>query len=155
MIFTTREDIEAPIDFVFAQLSDFAALERSILRRGAEVQRKVDRAPPAAGMAWDAAFDLKGKRRQMEVTLVTYDPPGAMRFEGKGKSLNCDLSVELVALSRGRTRVALTSELTPLNLSARLMLQSLKLARGNLTKRFEMRVASYAKDLEDKYKRHA
>jgi hypothetical protein len=155
MIFTTREDIEAPIDFVFAQVSDFAVLERSILRRGAEVQRKVDRTPPAAGMIWDTSFDLRGRQRQLEVTLTAYEPPSGMRFEGVAKSLNCDLVVELVALSRGRTRLALTSELKPQNLSARLMVQSLKLARGNVTKRFEMRVASYAKELEDRYMRQA
>ncbi|WP_281968513.1 SRPBCC family protein [Roseovarius nanhaiticus] len=155
MIFTTREDIEAPIDFVFAQLSDFAAIERSILRRGAEIQRKLDHTPPAAGMIWDTSFQMKGKRRQLEVTLVTFEPPAMMRFEGIGKSLTGDLVVELVALSRGRTRVALTCELKAKNLSARLMLQSLKLARGNVTKRFEMRVASYAKELEERYMRNA
>ncbi|WP_324753816.1 SRPBCC family protein [Roseovarius sp. Pro17] len=155
MIFTTREDIEAPIDFVFAQISDFAGLERSILRRGAEVQRKVDRIPHAAGMVWDAAFDLRGKRREMEVTLVTFESPSAMCFEAASKSLNGDLSVDLVALSRGRTRLSMSGELKPQNLSARLLVQSLKLARGNMSKRFEMRVASYAKDIEDKYTRRA
>ncbi len=155
MIFTTREDIEAPIDFVFAQVSDFAALERSILRRGAEVQRKVDRTPPAAGMVWDTSFEFKGKRRQLEVTLASFDPASGMRFDGKGKSLHCDLAIDLVALSRGRTRLVLTAELKPQNLSARLMVQSLKLARGNVTKRFEMRVASYAKDIEEKYSARA
>ncbi len=155
MIFNTREDIEAPIDFVFAQISDFASLERMILRRGAEVQRRVDRTPHAAGMVWDAAFDLRGKRRQSEVTLVRFEPPAAMRFEAVSKSLNADLTVELVALSRGRTRLGMIGELKPQNLTARLMVQSLKLARGNVAKRFEMRVASYAKDLEDKYLRRA
>ncbi|MEI4260746.1 SRPBCC family protein [Roseovarius sp. D0-M9] len=151
MIFTSREDIEAPIDFVFAQVANFAALERSILRRGAEVQRKVDRTSAAAGMMWETSFDFKGKRRQMEVTLVSFDPPSSMSFEGKGKALNCDFSVDLVALSRGRTRLSLVAEIKPQNLTARLMIQSLKLARGNVTKRFEMRVASYAKDIEDRY----
>lgn len=155
MIFSTREDIEAPIDYVFAQLSDFAAIERSILRRGADIQRKVDRTPPAPGMVWDTSFQLKGKARQMEVTLVDFDPPGMMHFEGAGKAFIGDLLVELVALSRGRTRVALKCELTAQNLSARLVLQSLKLARGNVMKRFEMRVASYAKELEERYMRHA
>lgn len=154
MILKTREDIEAPIDFVFAQLSDFAAIERSILRRGAEIQRKVDYMPPAVGMAWDTSFQFKGKRRQVEVTLVTFEPPSLMRFEGIGKSLTGDMSVELVALSRGRTRVVLLCALKARNLSARLVLQSLKLAKGNVTKRFEMRVASYAKEVEERYVRH-
>jgi hypothetical protein len=155
MIFTTREDIEAPIDFVFAQVSDFVALERMILRRGGEVQRRVDRVPAATGMVWDASFDMRGKLRQVEMTLVRFEPPAVMRFEAVSKALVGDLLVELVALSRARTRLALTGELKPQTLSARLMVQSLKLTRGNVSKRFEMRVASYAKDLEDKYTPHA
>ena len=154
MIFSTREDIEAPIDFVFAQLSDFRALERSILRRGAEIQRKVDRTPPAAGMMWDAAFDFKGKRRQVEITLSAFEPPSLMHFDASGKSLTGDLTVEMVPLSRARTRVALKCALGARSLSARLMLHSLKLARGNMMKRFETRVAAYGKELEERYMRH-
>lgn len=155
MHFEAREDIEAPIDYVFSQVSDFAALERSLLRRGAEVQRVADQTPPAPGIAWDTAFDMRGKRRQMQLELTGYEPPSAMQFVATSKSIDADLTVELVALSRGRTRMALAAELKPRNLSARLMLQSLKLARTNVTKRFEMRVASFAKDLEDRYMRRA
>lgn len=155
MIFSTREDIEAPIDFVFAQVSDFAGLERSILRRGGEVQRTVDRTPPAVGMAWSGAFDYRGKTRQMALELVAYEPPSSMRFDATSASLDSDLVLDLVALSRGRTRLALSAELKPRNLSARLMVQSLKLARTNVTRRFEMRVAAFARDMEDKYMRRA
>ncbi|MFD0859008.1 SRPBCC family protein [Roseovarius aquimarinus] len=155
MHFSTREDIEAPIDYVFAQISDFASIERSILRRGAEVQRRVDRTPPAEGMMWDTSFDLKGKRRQVEVTLTSFEPPSMMTFKGESKNISGDVVIELVALSRGRTRLAMTCDLTPRTLTARLMLQSLKLAKGNVSRRFEMRVASYAKEMEDRYKRSA
>jgi hypothetical protein len=155
MKFEAREDIEAPIDYVFSQISDFVALERSLLRRGAEVQRTTDKTPTAPGIMWDTTFDMRGKRRQMQLELISYEPPAVMRFAATSKSLDCDLEVELVALSRGRTRMALVAELKPQNISARLMVQSLKLARTNVTKRFEMRVATFAKDLEDRHARHA
>ena len=155
MIFTTHEDIEAPIEYVFAQVSDFAEIERAILKRGAEVQRKVDQTPPGVGMAWEIAFDLRDKRREIEMTLVAYDPFDSMCFDVVSPSMDGGLVLELLALSRGRTRLTLKSKLKPKNLSARLMVQSLKLARKNLTQRYEMRVASFARDVEVRYIRSA
>jgi hypothetical protein len=60
---------------------------------------------------------------------------------------------ELVALSRGRTRMTVTLVLQPRTLAARLMMQSLRLARNNLTKRFKVRLGEYAAEVEDRYTR--
>jgi hypothetical protein len=60
--------------------------------------------------------------------------------------------IELVALSRDRTRISVEFELKPTNLSARLLVQSLKLAKVSLTKRYKLRVAEYAKSIEDHHK---
>jgi len=53
MKFSTREDVEAPVDYVFGQISDFGAFERQALRRGADV-RRLDSGPFVTGSAWDA-----------------------------------------------------------------------------------------------------
>ena len=39
MKLSSRQDIEAPVAFVFDALNDFQAWERAALRRGAEVAR--------------------------------------------------------------------------------------------------------------------
>lgn len=73
MNFSAREDIEAPIEFVFGRVSDFEALERRALRRGAEVERTDKLSEPGPGMGWRMAFTLRGKRRKMKVEMVSYD----------------------------------------------------------------------------------
>ncbi|MEB8387989.1 SRPBCC family protein [Rhodobacteraceae bacterium KMM 6894] len=153
MKFSTREDIEAPIEYVFSQVSDFPGLERSALRRGAEVQRVDDIDGTGPGMIWDTAFELRGKRRKAQIELVEIDPPHTMRFVSRATSIHGEMSVDLVAMSRGRTRLTLEGELTPQTLAARLIMQSLKLAKSSVTKRFEVRVASFASELEDRYAR--
>lgn len=155
MQFSSKEDIEAPIEAVFAAVSDFDLFERSSIRRGIEVQRVDDGAPVAPGMAWDAKFDMRGKQRELHLTLTRYDPPEAMEFDSDSAGLNGVMTVELVALSPRRTRMSIVLNLTPKTLPARLFLQSLKLAKGNLTKRFKKKIGEFAKTVEDRQVRSA
>lgn len=153
MKFSTNEDIEAPADAVFEMLCDFEGFERSAMRRGAEVQRIDQLHKPGVGMMWQAAFTLRGKQRQMEVEMVTFDRPNEIVLESTSPGLLATTGFELIALSRSSTRVKVELEIKPLNLSARLLVQSLKLAKSSLTKKFKQRVSEYAKGMEDKYAR--
>ncbi|WP_339768301.1 SRPBCC family protein [uncultured Pseudosulfitobacter sp.] len=155
MKFSTREDFEAPIEGVFDMLCDFEGFERSAMRRGAEVQR-VDRLPkPGVGMMWDVVFSMRGKMRKVQLEMTRFDRPQDMLLVYRSAGLEGTFQIELMALSRTRTRVAIALDIVPLNLSARLLVQSLKLAKTSLTKRFKLRVAEYAKTMEDRYKRSA
>lgn len=155
MQFTSKEDIEAPIEQVFAMLSEFESFERSAIRRGIEVIRTDEHTAPVAGYAWNARFKLRGKMRDLTLGLVTYDPPTVMRFESDSHGLDGIMTLDLMALSPRRTRMTVSLDLNPKTLAARLLVQSLKLAKGNLTKRFKLKVADYAKNMEDRHSRMA
>lgn len=155
MKFSTNEDIEAPIEAVFDMLSDFEHFERAAVRRGAEVQRVDEMTVPGPGMTWDAVFELRGKRRELQLEMVTYDRPNEMVLESTSPGMLGQMSFELIALSRGRTRVKVELEVKPLNLSARLLVQSLKLAKKKLAQRYKLRIAEYAKGMEDRYRQTA
>ena len=148
MKFSAREDIEAPLDRVYAHVTDFAGFERQLLRRGADV-RRVDAAPVvAAGSAWDVAFTFRGRERRVRATVARLDAPSDVVIDMAANGLDGVTTVELVALSPQRTRLAVSIELSAKSLSARLLLQSLKLAKANLTNRFKKRVAEFAKGIE-------
>jgi hypothetical protein len=151
MKFSTNEDIEVPIDDVFEMLCDFETFERAAMRRGAEVQRVDKLSKPGVGMLWDAAFDLRGKKREVQVETITFDRPDEIVLESRSQGLLGLMSIELVALSRNRTRIGVSFDLKPLNLSARLLVQSLKLAKTSLTKKYKLRVADYAKGMEERH----
>lgn len=155
MKFSTKEDIEAPVDAVFDMLCDFESFERSAMRRGADVQRKDRLTSPGVGMMWHAVFQLRGKRREIELEMVTFDRPNEIVLESTSPGLIGEMSFELIALSRSRTRVQVELEVKPLNLSARLLVQSLKLAKGSLTRKYKLRVGEYAKGMEERYSRMA
>lgn len=155
MKFTTREDVEAPIDQVFEMICDFDTYERAAMRRGAEVRRTDNLTAPGVGMCWKAAFDMRGKRRDIDIEMTSFDGPNQLGVFSRSAGLEGEGQIELLALSRNRTRVSVEFVIKPTNLSARLLVQSLKLAKTSLTKRFKLRAAQYAKSLEDRYKARA
>lgn len=155
MQFASKEDIQAPIEQVFAMLSEFESFERSAIRRGIEVIRTDSFVTPIAGYAWNARFKLRGKMRDLDLKLVSYDHPTVMRFESESKGIEGSMILDLVALSPHRTRMSVSMALNPRTLTARLLVQSLKLAKNNLTNRFELSVADYAKTIEDRHSRGA
>ena len=154
MKFSTREDIEAPINYVFAQVSDFAAFERRAMRQGADVIRKPDDAV-AQGTVWDIKFNFRGRDRKAEAVLTLLDQPQAFTINSASDGLNASTEIELIALSQTRTRVLVSFDLRATTLTARLLVQSLKLAKSKMTKRFNGRVLDFAEEIEDRYRRDA
>jgi hypothetical protein len=155
MQFTGREDIEAGIDAVFAEITDFRRFERGAMRRGADVQRTDGLARPGVGMSWQARFRLRGRTRDIALHVTAFDPPSGLVIAAGATTAEAIMRVDLVALSPARTRLNVDLEITPRNLAGRLLIQSVKLAKGNLSKRFRLRVAEYAMDVEDRRKRIA
>ena len=153
MKFSTKEDIDVPIDAAFVMLCDFETFERAAMRRGADVQRTDTLAALAVGMGWRGTFNMRGKRREVEMEMITFDKPNEMACECNSQGLMTLMSTELVALSKNRTRVMMSVDIKPLNLSARLLVQSLKLAKTSLTRKFKLRVSEFAKTLEERHAR--
>jgi uncharacterized protein YndB with AHSA1/START domain len=145
---STRQDIEVPAEAVFAAVSDFAAFERAALRRGAEVARTDLGAEPGPGMTWSLRFRARGRMRRVVCTLDHFDPPNALVCRLDGGSFGGALTVNLVALSRARTRMAVQLELLPRTIAARLLIQTARLSRGAYTRRFEDRVQKFAAEVE-------
>lgn len=156
MKFSTREDIEAPAEAVFAAVSDFAAMERAALRRGAEVARTGPAADPAMGpgidpapgMGWSVRFRVRGRMRRILCTLDHYDPPNALVCRIDGSGFAGAMTLTLVALSRGRTRLAVALEIRPQTIAARLLIQAARLSRAAHRRRFAERVQKFAAGIE-------
>jgi carbon monoxide dehydrogenase subunit G len=152
MRFASKQDIEAPIEAVFQILSDFEAWERAIMRRGVEVDRKDRLRQNGPGMRWAARFAYRGKVRDLEVELVQIDAPTLMRFASVSQALEGVISIELLELGAKRTRLHTAIDVTPRSITARLFLQSLRLARAKLDRKFDQRVAYLAGDIEMRYR---
>jgi carbon monoxide dehydrogenase subunit G len=151
MKLSTHEDIAAPIDAVFAELTDFDGFERAALRRGAEVVRTDGKGSVGVGMTWRAQFPFRNRERVADLKLVEFDRPNGMKVHSRVSGVEAEIVVDLVALSRSHTRMAMSVDMRPKSIPARLMIQSMKLAKTNLTRRFQKRVSDYAAMIEDRH----
>ncbi|MEP2717972.1 SRPBCC family protein [Pseudophaeobacter sp.] len=155
MELASKEDVDAPLSEVFEAISDFASFERSALRRGIEVQRLGDDPTPQVGMAWDVRGEFRGKARQLRLELASYEPSSLIGLSAEAASLSGQSQIELLALSPRRTRISVKVKVQAKTLSGRLLLQSLKLARSKVNRRFKQRVAEFASLTEDRLSQSA
>ncbi|SEK77719.1 hypothetical protein [Pacificibacter marinus] len=151
MKFSTRQDIEAPADFVFAQMSDFDGLERQAMRRGIEVRRKNPMQPRGIGAAWVLRAPFRGKWRDIDARIAEFDSPNVLVACAKSGGLDMTLSIDLVPLSSVRTRIMLGYDVRPQTLSARILVQSVKFAKASLQRRFDKRVGKFSEVIGARY----
>lgn len=107
--------------------------------------------PAGIGMAWSADATIRGRKRNFQASLAAMEAPNGYTVCGGTEGLNYTAVVELMALSRSRTRMMMSVDLKPTTLTARLLLQSVKLAKSTLTTKFNNRVEAFAKDIEERY----
>jgi carbon monoxide dehydrogenase subunit G len=151
MKFTSRQDIEAPVAYVFAALRDFESWERAALRRGADVARTDKLVDVRPGVSWMVKFAYRGRERRVALRLTGLEQPTGMEFSGAGTSLDGQAGIDLIALATRRTRLSVTLDLKPRSIGARVMLQSLRLAKSRLNRRFSERVTQLCTEIEARY----
>ncbi len=152
MEFTARDDIEAPIDFVFDQVTDFKTFERSIMRRGGDVERLTAGDDAAVGTKWNVKFRMRGKEREVQAEVTQADRPNGITIEVTSDNADGTMVVELVALSRARTRIIVTADALAKTIPAKLLFQSVRFAKAKAANRFKGLVTNFAEDVDAKYR---
>lgn len=148
MRFSTREDIDAPIDAAFAATADLDYLERQVLRRGIELVRTDALEAPAPGMGWRAELPIRSELREVRCALEAWSPPQSLLFRAFSGGLESELLAEFTALSRRTTRIRVVMELRASGFRDRMLLNALRLSRARLAERFSGIVAGMARDAE-------
>ncbi len=144
----SKQDIDAPIALVFKAVTDFDHWERAALRRGAEVDRTDSLTKLGPGMTWFARFAFRGKTRELDLNVAKVTAPTHIKFAAQARVVTGDIQIELVEMSAKRTRMLATADIKPVTLGARLFLQSLRLARARVDKKFDQRVAIFASEIK-------
>ena len=135
----------APRDYVLARVSDFAAHERLARRRGIGV-RRLHEGEGGVGAAWSAAFEVLGARRETTMQVLKLGPEG-LRLASLTAGVRGDATLALRPLSPERTLLHVDATLGAATLGARLFLGTLRLGRGELERRLQERLETFAAHL--------
>ena len=151
MKFKTTEDIEAPIEHVFTEASDFETFERRALRERVSVTRG-QTGPIAPGASWDIIAPFRGRDRHFRAVLTSFDAPDGYIVTTEADGLIFVTTFDLVALSPKRTRITMAIDISARTLTARLLLQSLKLVKTRISEKFTSRMQGYAAGIAESYR---
>jgi carbon monoxide dehydrogenase subunit G len=148
----TTYELDAPAEYVFKRITDHADFEALLMGYGANIERLDDETSLNIGMKWAIDGNFRGKQRQVEVALTQLNENELVGYSSVSKDVNAVVDMKLEALSPTQTRFSV--DITPKanTISARLILQSAKLARKTLEKRINRRFADFCQRLEDDYR---
>ncbi|CAM3340895.1 hypothetical protein SAMN04488021_1569 [Paracoccus aminovorans] len=143
MKFSTRQDTDLPADALFRAVGNFPCIERMLVRRGATVRRQDAMAEPGVGMGWQIGFDWRGRRREFDLAVTGYAPPEVIALEGVSDQFNLSIRMTVVALTRSKSRLIFETDVQPRGMKARLLLQTAKLGKSQLDRKFAERIADF------------
>ena len=148
MKFSSREDIKASAEAVFAALCDHAEFQQQMRRSGVSVVRMDELSEIGPGMSWEIDFKFRGREHKFFSQVQELKPQQPMLISNESYGLSGDVVVDVVALAPKRARLMLSVELKPKNLSAWLLLQSMRFAKNSLDRKFEARIRDLATNIE-------
>jgi carbon monoxide dehydrogenase subunit G len=146
-----KHDIDVPLAIVGQILADFQGWERAAMRRGVEVKRTDTLGGAQVGAKWHGRFNYRGKSRNVELRVLEMDASGRITMSFLGSSMEGTAQITTFAMGAHRSRIAATIDVQARTLAARLLFQSLRLARQRVVRRFERRLAQFGAEIELRY----
>lgn len=153
MKFKVSEDVDAPADLVWARFTDFSAIETDAKRRGADLARVAQWDTPRQGAQWRGQVQVRGRMRPLVSSIQTFAPGERCDILSTIGGVTAAYELTFLTLRPDMTRVQAMLNLSANTLSARLALQTLKLARGRVMTRMQGLMARQGNLAERDYQR--
>lgn len=153
MKFKVTEDVDAPRAMVWARLTDFSQMEQDARGRGATVTRVGNWTALAEGVEWRGEVTVRGKVRPLSAKVARLLPEDLCLIESRIGGMNCLYEIGFVAVTPEVTRVSVVLDLSAQTLTARLILQTMKLARGRVMQRLQGMIARQGNAVEAAYRK--
>ena len=138
---------------VWARFTDFSGIEEDARGRGAILNRVGNWTQTVQGVEWRGEVTVRGKSRPITAKVTQLVPQELCIVDSRIGGMNCHQEIIFVPLSTTVTRVALMLDLSADTLTARLLLQTMKLARGRVLQKLQGVLARQGNAVEAAYRR--
>ena len=138
---------------VWARFTDFSGFEEDARGRGAILNRVGNWTQTVQGVEWRGEVTVRGKSRPITAKVTQLVPQELCIVDSRIGGMNCNQEIIFVPLSTTVTRVALMLDLSADTLTARLLLQTMKLARGRVLQKLQGVLARQGNAVEAAYRR--
>lgn len=139
MKFSARQDLDVPVEALFDRLTDADFIQRSALHRGVRLERKGAGPVIAQGDGWASDVTFRGKKRRIEAEMTEVARPEGLTIAARVGGIEAMTVLDFIALSPEKTRTMIALTLKPKTLTARLLLQAMRLTKGASDRRFKTR----------------
>lgn len=140
MKFSTRVNSSSTAEQLFDRVTDFSRLEQMLIKNKVSVSRINPADEPGAGMAWKLAFDWRSKTHVLRLDVRRFDRPDVVFITGTSDLFDLLITITVFGLTQTRSRLIFETEVLPRNMRARVIIQTAKLAKGRLDRRYEQRI---------------
>ncbi len=127
---------------VFDSFADPARMDAVFGEQGANLRRE---GPGGPGTVWHLDVVSSGKERPVEITLVDMERPEVMRMRVASEMVGADVSFVFSDLPEGGCQVRADIDLAPRSLTARVAIQTLRLAKGKVENKIQRALAALGK----------
>jgi hypothetical protein len=153
MKFKVSEDVDAPQAMVWARFTDFSGFEDDARKRGATLTRVGNWTDTALNVEWRGEVIIRGKSRPITAKVTQHVPQEFCVIESRIGGMMCHHEMSFMPISAAVTRVGLVLDLSANTLTARLLLQTLKLARGRVLQKLQGMLARQGNAAEAEWRR--
>lgn len=153
MKFKVSEDVDAPQDMVWQRFTDFSGFEEDARGRGAVLSRVGNWTQTREGVEWRGEVTVRGRSRPISAKVSQMVQQELCVVDSRIGGMNCHQEMLFTPLAASVTRVTLILDLSADTLTARLLLQTMKLARGRVMQKLQGVLARQGNAVEAEYRR--
>ena len=89
-------------------------------------------------------FKFRGRARKLSCSVTEVQAPERLCLFNESDGLTGDVVISVLTLAPNRSRLLVSVEMKPKNLSARLLLQSMRFEKGSLDRKFKFWLCDWA-----------